>query len=46
MTGWSDYKIARGVGVHPQSIRIWLSSQNKPSDLAIKAIKKFLNIQQ
>ena len=46
MTGWSDYKIARGVGVHPQSIRNWLSSQNKPSDLAKEAIKKFLDSQK
>jgi DNA-binding XRE family transcriptional regulator len=41
-SGWSDYKIAKSVDVHPQSIRNWLKGRNRPSDLARKVIKAFL----
>ena len=41
-SGLSDYKIAREIGVHPQSIRNWLTGRNKPSDLAWNVLKEFL----
>jgi DNA-binding transcriptional regulator YiaG len=42
-SGWSDYKIARAVDVHPQSIRNWLKGRCRPSDLARKALRNFLD---
>ena len=41
-SGWSYYKIATRLGVHPQSVRNWCKDKAKPTPLAKEKIQDFL----
>jgi len=41
-SGWSYYKIAKEIGVHPQAVQAWIRSKSEPNNLSRKAIRAFL----
>lgn len=43
-SGWSYEKIARGLGVHSQTVQAWFSEKYRPSPLAKEKIDRFLII--
>ena len=42
-SGWSYEKIGTRMGVHPQTIVFWITGKHKPSKLARKSIRTFLD---
>ena len=47
--GWSFFRLATELGVHPQTIRAWLRTQGtpaRPSNLATEKIRHFLRKNQ
>lgn len=41
-SGWSNMKLAIGVGVHLSTMVFWMRGDYNPSDMAKEKIKKFL----
>jgi len=41
-SGWSYDRIARGMGVHTQTVTGWIQGRYKPSPLAMPKVEAFL----
>jgi len=41
-SGWSYDRLAKGIGVHYQSVQTWFIGKSQPGNLARRAIRDFL----